>query len=120
MSGERGARGLDVKGVDVHLGGVQILSGVTFDVRPGEAFGIVGPNGAGETTILNVISGVVRPTTGTVRYGDTDLLRILPRPGTRPSRCTRSRGRVCGCGPDHARTSAQVLSMETAETPGAP
>jgi branched-chain amino acid transport system ATP-binding protein len=51
---------------------------VTFDVRPGEAFGIVGPNGAGKTTILNVISGVVRPATGTVRYGDTDLLRILP------------------------------------------
>jgi branched-chain amino acid transport system ATP-binding protein len=78
MSGARGARRLDVKGVDVHLGGVQILSGVTFDVRPGEAFGIVGPNGAGKTTILNVISGVVRPATGTVRYGDTDLLRILP------------------------------------------
>ena len=78
MSGDRGVRSLCVSGVDVHLGGVQILHDVGFEVLPGEVFGIIGPNGAGKTTILNVIGGVVRPTAGTVRYGDTDLLRIRP------------------------------------------
>ena len=71
-------RALAVDGIDVHLGGVQILQGVTFDVRPGESLGIVGPNGAGKTTILNVITGIVRPTAGTVLYGDENLV------GTRP------------------------------------
>jgi branched-chain amino acid transport system ATP-binding protein len=78
MSGEAGARALEVRGIDVHLGGVQVLHGVTFEVRPGEVFGIVGPNGAGKTTILNVIDGVVRPTAGTVRYGDMNLCRVQP------------------------------------------
>jgi len=78
MSGKAEARNLIVDGVDVRLSGVQILNQVTFDVRAGEVFGIVGPNGAGKTTILNAIGGVVRPTAGTIRYGQIDLLRVQP------------------------------------------
>jgi branched-chain amino acid transport system ATP-binding protein len=78
MSGDAGTRGLRVQDVDVHLGGVQVLHGVTFEARAGEVFGIVGPNGAGKTTILNVIGGVVRPSAGTVRYRGLDLCRIQP------------------------------------------
>jgi len=71
-------RALVLRGIDVHLGGMQILHQVSFDVQPGESFGIVGPNGAGKTTILNVISGIVRPTAGTVHYGGVSLLGVAP------------------------------------------
>ena len=47
------------------------LSNVTFDVHKGEVVGIIGHNGAGKSTILKVISGILKPTTGTVkRYGN--------------------------------------------------
>ena len=78
MNADDNDRRLELQGIDVHLGGTQILQGITFDVEPGSTFGIIGPNGAGKTTLLNVISGVVRQTAGTVRYGGVDL------PGVRP------------------------------------
>lgn len=42
------------------------LNNVTFDVKPGEIFGIVGRNGAGKSTLLKVVSGIYKPTSGTV------------------------------------------------------
>lgn len=47
------------------------LSDVSFDVKKGEVIGLIGHNGAGKSTILKVISGILRPTTGSVRlYGN--------------------------------------------------
>ena len=43
------------------------LQDITFSVQPGEAFGIIGSNGAGKSTILKVLSGIMRPTRGTLR-----------------------------------------------------
>ena len=45
------------------------LRDVSFDVAPGEAFGIIGSNGAGKSTILKVLAGIMRPTLGTLRVG---------------------------------------------------
>lgn len=78
MNADESDRRLEVQNIDVHLGGTQILRGITFDVEPGSTFGIIGPNGAGKTTLLNVISGVVRPRAGTVRFGGTDLRNVRP------------------------------------------
>jgi branched-chain amino acid transport system ATP-binding protein len=78
MSADENDRRLELAGIDVHLGGTQILRGITFDVEPGTTFGIIGPNGAGKTTLLNVISGVIRPTAGTVRYGGVDMSAVRP------------------------------------------
>ena len=48
---------------------------VTFDVRPGEMFGLIGPDGAGKTTTLRVILGLLRPDQGTVRTCGLDPIR---------------------------------------------
>lgn len=44
----------------------EALSHVTFDVKPGEVMGIIGHNGAGKSTLLKVISGILKPTEGSV------------------------------------------------------
>lgn len=50
--------------------GVKALDGVSFDVRPGEILGLVGPNGSGKTTCINVISGLYKPDGGTIHFRD--------------------------------------------------
>lgn len=48
---------LDVKGVIKHFGPQPVLDGVSFEVRPGEKIGLVGPNGTGKTTLLKILAG---------------------------------------------------------------
>jgi len=55
------------------FGGVRAVDGVDLEVLPGEIHGLIGPNGSGKTTILNVISGYYRPEAGSVRLGDNAL-----------------------------------------------
>ncbi|MGH8110745.1 MAG: ABC transporter ATP-binding protein [Rhodanobacteraceae bacterium] len=50
------------------FGNFRALSDVSFDVRPGEVLGLVGPNGSGKTTCINVITGLYRPDGGTLQY----------------------------------------------------
>jgi zinc/manganese transport system ATP-binding protein len=64
---------LDLEGVGVRLGGRQILSDVSYSIRPGEFTGLIGSNGAGKTTILRVIMGLQAPTAGRVRVDGRPL-----------------------------------------------
>ncbi len=50
------------------FGGLKAVDGVSFEVRPGEIVGLVGPNGSGKTTVLNLISGALRPNDGHIAY----------------------------------------------------
>ena len=65
---------LDVKSVTVRFGGVCAVNDVSFHLDKGELLGFIGPNGAGKTTMMRVITGVVRPTTGSIRMGDKELM----------------------------------------------
>ncbi|MCW8131338.1 MAG: ATP-binding cassette domain-containing protein, partial [Planctomycetota bacterium] len=53
-----------------------VLKGVSFDVRPGEMIGLVGPSGAGKTTVTNLIVRFYEPTSGTVRIDGVDLATV--------------------------------------------
>ncbi len=59
---------VDVRGVDVELGGRRILGDVTFHVDAGEFTGLIGSNGAGKTTLLRVLLGLVEPRDGEVLW----------------------------------------------------
>ncbi len=69
---------LQVDGVTVRFGGVRALDGVSFVAEPGSIVGLIGANGSGKTTTLDVISGFVAPRAGTVRIDGTDLAEYLP------------------------------------------
>ena len=57
---------IEVDGARVSFGAVKALDGVTLSVMPGECIGLVGHNGAGKSTIVNVINGGLTPQEGTV------------------------------------------------------
>jgi ABC-type branched-subunit amino acid transport system ATPase component len=69
---------LSVKDVSVHFGGVVALDGVTFGAEPGSIVGLIGANGSGKTTTLDVISGLVSPRAGSVQIDQVDLAEYLP------------------------------------------
>jgi putative ABC transport system ATP-binding protein len=62
---------------------VEVLKGVSFEVRRGEFLAVVGPSGSGKTTILNLIGGLDSPTAGTIRYRQQDLTAATNRELTR-------------------------------------
>lgn len=59
---------LEVRELVKHFGGLAAISGVSFEVRQGEIFGLIGPNGSGKTTIFDLISNYHRPTRGTIHF----------------------------------------------------
>ena len=59
---------LEVKDLDVHYGGIHALKGVSFSVEEGQVVTLIGANGAGKTTTLRAISGLVKPSKGTVTF----------------------------------------------------
>jgi branched-chain amino acid transport system ATP-binding protein len=59
---------LSLSGVDVHYGAIHALRGVSFAVAQGEIVALIGGNGAGKSSTLRAISGMLRPTAGSIRY----------------------------------------------------
>ena len=59
---------LKISGLYKNFGGVQAIDDLNFEVAEGELLGMIGPNGSGKTTAVNLITGFVKPTEGEVRY----------------------------------------------------
>lgn len=69
---------LEVEGVSRRFGGLLALKDVSFKISKGEIVGLIGPNGAGKTTCFNVVSGVLRPTAGDVRFHGQSITGVKP------------------------------------------
>jgi ABC-2 type transport system ATP-binding protein len=64
---------LDVQGVSKTFGALRAADNVSFHVEAGEIYGLLGPNGAGKTTTISIISGLLRPDSGTASIGGIDV-----------------------------------------------
>ena len=64
---------LEVKNHDVHYGVIQGVRNVSFEVNQGEVVSLIGANGAGKTSILRTISGLVRPSNGTITFEGQEI-----------------------------------------------
>jgi branched-chain amino acid transport system ATP-binding protein len=69
---------LSMQGISKSFGGLKALVDVSFDVRQGEIYGIIGPNGSGKTTLINCVTGFVRPDGGRVFFRDEEITRWPP------------------------------------------
>ena len=61
---------LEVQGISKRFGGLLAVDDLSFAVRENEVMGLIGPNGSGKTTVMNLISGLLKPTDGDIFLGD--------------------------------------------------
>ena len=69
---------LEISKLTVRFGGLLALSEIDLNATDGEFIGIIGPNGAGKTTFFNAISGLVKPTGGTLRFLGREMTGAAP------------------------------------------
>lgn len=67
---------LEIKDLEVYYGMIQAIKGVSFDVNEGEVIALIGANGAGKTTILHTITGLLSPKKGSVIFEGQDITKI--------------------------------------------
>lgn len=70
---------LDCRDVRVDFDGVIAIAGVDLSIVPGEVLGVIGPNGSGKTSLVNVISGYYRPTGGSVHFAGRRIDGLRPQ-----------------------------------------
>ena len=69
---------LKVSGLKKSYGAIQAVAGVSFEVMPGEIFGVIGPNGSGKTTMFNSVLGQITPDAGSIELNGRDITRLSP------------------------------------------
>lgn len=66
---------LEIKDIEVYYGMIQAIKGISFEVNEGEVIALIGANGAGKTTILHTITGLLSPKKGSVVFEGKDITR---------------------------------------------
>jgi len=69
---------LKVSDVSKSYGAIRAVAGVSFEVLPGEIFGVIGPNGSGKTTLFNSVLGQIAPDTGRIELQGRDITGLSP------------------------------------------
>ena len=67
---------LEVKDLEVYYGVIQAIKGVSFHVEKGEVIALIGANGAGKTTILHTVTGLISPKKGSVIFEGKDITKV--------------------------------------------
>jgi len=70
---------LNVANINVHYGAIHALKEVSFNLDEGEIVALIGANGAGKSTSLNTISGILRPSSGSITYRGQEISTITPQ-----------------------------------------
>lgn len=67
---------LKVDNIEVYYGMIKALKGVSFEVNKGEIVALIGANGAGKTTILHTVTGLLKPKTGSIIFDNKDITKV--------------------------------------------
>ncbi len=67
---------LEIRDLEVYYGMIQAIKGVSFDVNEGEVIALIGANGAGKTTILHTITGLLAAKKGSIHFNGTDISKV--------------------------------------------
>lgn len=67
---------LQVDNIEVYYGVIKALKGISFEVNKGEIVALIGANGAGKTTILHTVTGLLKPKTGKITFKDNDITKV--------------------------------------------
>ncbi len=97
---------LEVNGIHVFYGNIHAIKDVSFYVKEGEIVTLIGANGAGKSTILKTVSGLVRPATGTIKFLGDNIVNLSPH--------IIVRKRLAHC-PDGRRLFSQMSVEENLE-----
>jgi branched-chain amino acid transport system ATP-binding protein len=84
---------LELDAVDVHYGAIHALKGVSFQVTEGEIVTLIGANGAGKTTTLRAVSGMLKPSAGSIRYQNDEIAGLKPHKLVARGLCHAPEGR---------------------------
>jgi branched-chain amino acid transport system ATP-binding protein len=69
---------LRVNNLAKSYGAIKAVAGVSFDVQPGEIFGVIGPNGSGKTTLFNSVLGQIKPDAGSIELNGKNITGLQP------------------------------------------
>ncbi len=67
---------LEIKDLQVHYGGIHALRGVSLEVPTGQVVALIGANGAGKTTTLRAVSKMLKPSSGSIRFGGEEVTKL--------------------------------------------
>lgn len=91
---------LEIKDLTVHYGVIKAVRGISFDVNEGEVIALIGANGAGKTTILHTVTGLIPSSSGTITFEGKDITKL---PGHK----------IVGLGMAHVPEGRRVFSQLT-------
>ena len=105
---------LKLSGITKSYDGLPVLSDLSLTLSPGEIVALIGPSGCGKTTLLNLISGLATPDTGTIEATDTRLSYMFQSPRLLPWRTVEENIRLVreDAEPEAVRTLISVVGLK--------